>query len=48
MNENSGGVTAQEGLVQIQINGDPEWGAICDDAFDAVDAVVVCRMLGFT
>ncbi|KAK3804433.1 hypothetical protein RRG08_021017 [Elysia crispata] len=48
VNENSGGVTAQEGLVQIQINGDPEWGAICDDAFDAVDAVVVCRMLGFT
>ncbi|RUS81695.1 hypothetical protein EGW08_010557 [Elysia chlorotica] len=48
VDQSTGIVTLQTGLVQIQVDGEPLWGAICDDAFDAIDAIVVCRMLGFT
>ena len=39
-----GGRDSTEGRVEICFNN--QWGTVCDDSWDAVDASVVCNQLG--
>ena len=40
-----GGATAQEG--RVEFCNDDTWGTVCDNFWGTLDAIVVCRQLGF-
>ena len=40
-----GGTYSNEGRVEVYCNG--QWGTICDDGFDGVDAHTICKQLGY-
>ncbi|KAK0050872.1 deleted in malignant brain tumors 1 protein [Biomphalaria pfeifferi] len=46
--KNGSTVSTRIGRIEIQVDNIDTWGSICDDGWDDKDAVVACRMLGYT
>ena len=42
------GSSETEGYVEAFDVTNGQWGGICDNSFDVIDAHVICQMLGFT
>ena len=40
------GSSATEGYIEV-LGNDGQWGGICQDSFDLLDAHVICTMIGF-
>ena len=41
-----GGSNQYEGRVEVCIND--QWGTVCDDGWDATDATVICKQMGYS
>ena len=41
------GSSATEGYVEALNSTTGQWGGVCDNSFDIIDAHVICKMLGY-
>ena len=41
------GSSATEGYVEVFDSSNSQWGVICDNGYDIIDAHVICKMLGY-
>ena len=41
------GSSATEGYVEVFDTSNSQWGGICNNGYDMIDAHVICKMLGY-